>query len=31
VAVVPPVVQAMMVDYDRTVAHYEVVETFTPG
>jgi heme-degrading monooxygenase HmoA len=26
-AVVPPVVQAMMVDYDRTVAHYEVVDT----
>jgi hypothetical protein len=25
-AVVPPVVQAMMVDYDRTVAHYEVVD-----
>jgi heme-degrading monooxygenase HmoA len=27
-AVVPPVVQAMMVDYDRTVAHYEVVDTY---
>src|SRR5262245_54583594 len=27
VAVVPMVVQEMMVDYDRTVAHYEVVET----
>ena len=26
-AVVPPVVQGMMVDYDRTVAHYEVVDT----
>ena len=26
-AVVPPVVQAMMVEYDRTVAHYEVVDT----
>jgi heme-degrading monooxygenase HmoA len=26
-AVVPDVVQRMMVDYDRTVAHYEVVET----
>ena len=25
------VVQAMMVDFDKTVAHYEVVETFTPG
>jgi heme-degrading monooxygenase HmoA len=31
VAVVPQEVQAMMVDFDRTVAHYEVVETFTPG
>ena len=31
VAVVPQVVQAMMVDFDKTVAHYEVVETFTPG
>jgi heme-degrading monooxygenase HmoA len=30
-AVVPEVVQAMMVEFDRTVAHYEVVETFTPG
>ena len=30
VAVVPQVVQAMMVDFDKTVAHYEVVETFTP-
>ena len=28
VAVVPPVVQSMMVDYDRTVAHYEVVGRF---
>jgi heme-degrading monooxygenase HmoA len=26
VAVVPEVVQAMMVEYDRTVSHYEVVE-----
>ena len=25
-AVVPPKVQAMMVDYDRVVRHYEVVE-----
>jgi hypothetical protein len=25
------VVQTMMVDFDKTVAHYEVVETFTPG
>ena len=30
VAVVPPVVQAMMVDFDKTVAHYEILETFTP-
>ncbi len=29
VAVVPLVVQAMMTDYDRKVAHYEVVETYT--
>ena len=27
-AVVPLVVQAMMLDYDRTVAHYEVVDTY---
>src|SRR5262245_27853311 len=26
-AVVPPVVQAMMVEYDKMVAHYEVVDT----
>jgi heme-degrading monooxygenase HmoA len=26
VAVVPPRVQAMMVDYDRSVAHYDVVD-----
>ncbi len=25
-AVVPPIVQAMMVDYDREVVHYEIVE-----
>jgi heme-degrading monooxygenase HmoA len=31
VAVVPQVVQAMMVAFDKTVAHYEVVETFPPG
>ena len=30
-AVVPPVVQAMMVDYDRTVAHYEVVAIYPPA
>lgn len=28
VAVVPTVVQAMMVDYDREVTHYEVVDTY---
>jgi len=26
-AVVPPAVEAMMVDYERRVAHYEVVTT----
>jgi heme-degrading monooxygenase HmoA len=26
VAVVPPEVQRLMIDYDRTVRHYEVVE-----
>ena len=31
VAVVPPAVQAMMVDYDRTVAHYEIVDTYPPS
>jgi hypothetical protein len=31
VAVVPPVVQAMMVEYDTTVAHYQIVETFRPA
>jgi heme-degrading monooxygenase HmoA len=31
VAVVPAVVQTMMVEFEKTVAHYEVVETFTPG
>jgi heme-degrading monooxygenase HmoA len=31
VAVVPAVVQAMMVEFEKTVAHYEVVDTFTPG
>jgi heme-degrading monooxygenase HmoA len=28
-AVVPSEVQAMMIDYDRSVAHYEVVHVFT--
>ena len=28
-AVVPPSVQAMMVEYDREVAHYEVVEEYS--
>jgi heme-degrading monooxygenase HmoA len=27
-AVVPSEVQAMMIDYDRSVAHYEVVDVF---
>ena len=27
VAVVPPVVQAMMVEYDTRVAHYEIVDS----
>ena len=27
-AVVPPAVQAMMVEYDRAVAHYQVVDTY---
>jgi len=31
VAVVPPVVQAMMVEYDEKVRHYEVAETYTPA
>ncbi|MBI5568433.1 MAG: antibiotic biosynthesis monooxygenase [Desulfomonile tiedjei] len=30
-AVVPPVAQAMMIDYDRNVSHYEVAETYAPG
>jgi heme-degrading monooxygenase HmoA len=30
VAVVPPVVQEMMADYDRRVVHYEVASTHTP-
>jgi heme-degrading monooxygenase HmoA len=28
VAVVPPVVQAMMKDYDSRVRHYEIIDTF---
>jgi antibiotic biosynthesis monooxygenase (ABM) superfamily enzyme len=31
VAVVPPVVQAMMVRFDRQVGHYEVADTYAPG
>jgi heme-degrading monooxygenase HmoA len=31
VAVVPPAVQAMMIQYDDTVAHYQIVETYRPG
>lgn len=30
-AVVPEIVQAMMVDYDRNVRHYEVAEMFPTG
>jgi hypothetical protein len=26
--VVPPAVQAMMVEYDTTVSHYEIVDTY---
>ncbi|MGZ3514162.1 MAG: antibiotic biosynthesis monooxygenase family protein [Thermodesulfobacteriota bacterium] len=29
-AVVPPPVQLMMVEYDREVAHYEIVEEYSP-
>lgn len=28
VAVVPPVAQAMMVEYDREVIHYEIADTY---
>jgi heme-degrading monooxygenase HmoA len=30
VAVVPPVVQAMMASYDRDVVHYELGDTYEP-
>jgi heme-degrading monooxygenase HmoA len=30
VAVVPAAVQAMMTDYDRSVLHYEITETYPP-
>jgi len=30
-AVVPAVVQAMMLHYDRRVVHYEVTDTYSPG
>ena len=30
VAVVPPAAQAMMVEYDREVAHYEIADTYRP-
>jgi len=30
-AVVPPAVQAMMVDYDKEVVHYELAATYQPG
>jgi len=29
IAVVPPEVQAMMVEYDREVSHYEIVEEYS--
>ena len=29
-AVVPPAVQAMMIEYDAMVAHYEIVDTYRP-
>jgi heme-degrading monooxygenase HmoA len=29
-AVVPPEAQAMMVEYDREVSHYEIVEDYSP-
>jgi hypothetical protein len=31
VAVVPEVVQEMMVRYDRDVTHYEIADSFTPA
>jgi heme-degrading monooxygenase HmoA len=31
VAMVPPVVQRMMVAYDTSVAHYQVVDTYGPS
>jgi hypothetical protein len=31
VAVVPEAVQAMMVDYDTKVSHYEIVDTSRPA
>jgi heme-degrading monooxygenase HmoA len=30
VAVVPAAVQAMMVEYDKSVRHYSITETYTP-
>lgn len=30
-AVVPEEAQAMMIEYDRKVVHYEVEESYTPG
>lgn len=30
VAVVPEAVQAMMIEYDKKVVHYEVVQTYAP-
>jgi heme-degrading monooxygenase HmoA len=31
IAVVPAVVQAMMVEYEQEVSHYEVTDTYTSG
>jgi heme-degrading monooxygenase HmoA len=30
IAVVPPAVQAMMVEYDKEVTHYEIADTYLP-
>jgi heme-degrading monooxygenase HmoA len=31
VAVVPELVQSMMIEYDKQVIHYEVADTYSPG
>ena len=30
IAVVPPAVQAIMVEYDKEVTHYEIADTYLP-